>query len=61
MIARCAKISSDKKCNKCGGTIEYRIRLEKSENNAVEHYDVFECVDCGRFEWRPTITSRLNQ
>jgi len=38
-----------KKCNKCGGNSEFRIWLPNPENK--NDYEVFECVDCGSFEW----------
>jgi len=50
--------ASDKKCRKCGGISEFRIWLEKPENTKVGRFEVFECVDCGFFEWLPSSTTK---
>jgi len=54
--------ASDRKCSKCGGTSEYRIRLEKLDNNnKLGRYEIFECVDCGSFEWWSSVQKLRNR
>ena len=53
--------ASDRKYSKCGGAAEYRIRLEKPDNNKLGRYEVFECVECGSFEWWPTVQKLRNR
>jgi Zn ribbon nucleic-acid-binding protein len=46
------------KCIKCGGISEFRIWLENPENNKFGRFEVFECVNCGFFEWLPSSTTK---
>jgi len=45
-------------CIKCGGISEFRICPENPENTKVGRFEVFECVDCGFFEWLPSSTTK---
>ena len=40
-----------KKCIECGGSSEYKIRVDNADADMRGYYDIFQCVDCDFLEW----------